>query len=44
LELLKEEGYIKNFRVVSEGNFKNIIVYLKYTETGEPGNKRAQEN
>ncbi len=36
VNLLKEEGYIKNFRVVSEGNHKNIIVYLKYTESGSP--------
>jgi small subunit ribosomal protein S8 len=36
LDLLKDEGYIKNFRVVPEGSFKNIIVYLKYTDTGEP--------
>lgn len=36
LGLLKDEGYIKNFRVVSEGNFKTIIVYLKYTEAGDP--------
>lgn len=36
LVLLKDEGYIKNMRVVSEGNFKNIIVYLKYTEAGDP--------
>ena len=29
-EILKEEGYISNFRVVTDGNKKNIRVYLKY--------------
>lgn len=33
--ILKEEGYIKNYRVVEDGRKKNIIIYLKYTETGE---------
>lgn len=35
LELLKEEGYIKNYRVVANGNKKDIVIYLKYTELGE---------
>lgn len=35
LELLKQEGYIKNYRVVANGNKKDIVVYLKYTELGE---------
>jgi small subunit ribosomal protein S8 len=36
LEVLKREGYIKNFEVVEEGNKKNIIVYLKYADNGSP--------
>ncbi|MCA1927519.1 MAG: 30S ribosomal protein S8 [Calditerrivibrio sp.] len=35
LEILKDQGYIKNFRVISDNNKKDIVVYLKYTETGE---------
>ncbi|WP_022850604.1 30S ribosomal protein S8 [Limisalsivibrio acetivorans] len=34
--LLKEEGYVKNYRVVADGNLKKVIVYLKYTEDGQP--------
>ncbi|MBZ4642787.1 MAG: rpsH [Deferribacteraceae bacterium] len=33
--ILRDEGYIKNYRVVEDGSKKNIVVYLKYTETGE---------
>jgi len=33
--ILKEQGYIKNYRVVEDGTKKNIIIYLKYTDTGE---------
>lgn len=29
-EILKEEGYISNYKIVTEGNNKNIRVYLKY--------------
>lgn len=29
-EILKEEGYIANFKVIADGNKKNIRVYLKY--------------
>lgn len=29
-EILKEQGYISNFKIVTEGNNKNIRVYLKY--------------
>lgn len=35
LVLLKDEGYIKNFRVVEKDNKKDIVVYLKYTDLGE---------
>lgn len=34
-EILKNEGYIKNYRVIEDGSVKNILIYLKYTETGE---------
>lgn len=30
-EILKEQGYISNFKIVTEGNNKNIRIYLKYT-------------
>lgn len=33
--IFKEEGYIKNYRVVENDNKKNIIVYLKYTDMNE---------
>lgn len=29
-EILKEEGYISNFKVITDGNKKNIRIYLKY--------------
>ncbi|MGL4252715.1 MAG: 30S ribosomal protein S8 [Fusobacteriaceae bacterium] len=29
-EILKEEGFISNFKVITDGNKKNIRVYLKY--------------
>lgn len=29
-EVLKEEGYIANYKVVTDGNKKSIRVYLKY--------------
>ncbi|WP_022819639.1 30S ribosomal protein S8 [Fusobacterium russii] len=29
-EILKEQGYISNYKIVTEGNNKNIRVYLKY--------------
>ena len=34
LEVLKREGFIRNFEVVAEENKKNILVYLKYAENG----------
>lgn len=34
LEVLKREGFIRNFEVVTEENKKNILVYLKYAENG----------
>lgn len=29
-EILREEGYVSNYKIVTEGNNKNIRVYLKY--------------
>jgi small subunit ribosomal protein S8 len=29
--ILKDEGYIQNYKIVDEGNHKAIRVYLKYT-------------
>ncbi len=29
-EILKEEGFISNYKVITDGNNKNIRVYLKY--------------
>ena len=33
-KILKDEGYIANFKLTEEGNKKSIRIYLKYT----PGN------
>lgn len=30
-EILKEQGYISNYKIITEGNNKNIRVYLKYS-------------
>lgn len=35
-KLLKSEGYIVDFKVEEDGNFKKIVVELKYNESGEP--------
>jgi len=34
--ILKEEGYILNFKLVEEGPAKTIRLYLKYTAANEP--------
>ena len=34
--ILKAEGFIKNYKVVSEGNLKSIRFFLKYNEDGSP--------
>jgi small subunit ribosomal protein S8 len=34
--ILKEEGYIQNFKVAEEGARKTIKVYLKYQPNGRP--------
>ena len=33
-EVLKSEGYIKNFRIVSDGRHRFIRIFLKYDEDG----------
>ncbi len=35
VRVLKEEGYIKNFRLMREEGHPMIKVYLRYTETGD---------
>lgn len=35
-KILKSEGYIRNFKVISDGNHKNIRIFLKYDEVGVP--------
>ncbi|MBI3208377.1 MAG: 30S ribosomal protein S8 [Candidatus Solibacter usitatus] len=34
--ILKEEGYILNFKIAEEGTRKTIKIYLKYTTANEP--------
>ena len=34
--ILKEEGYIINFKLVEEGVARSIRIYLKYTPSNEP--------
>ena len=34
--ILKEEGYILNFKMAEEGTKKSIRIYLKYTASMEP--------
>jgi small subunit ribosomal protein S8 len=34
--ILKDEGYILNYKIVDEGNHKAIRVYLKYTAQNAP--------
>ena len=36
VKILKNEGYIKNFKKVTEGNLTVIRVFLKYDESGGP--------
>lgn len=35
-KILKSEGYIRNFKVFSDGAHKNIRIFLKYDEGGVP--------
>ncbi|MGQ9915983.1 MAG: 30S ribosomal protein S8 [Bryobacteraceae bacterium] len=34
--ILKDEGYILNYKIVDEGSHKAIRVYLKYHDGGQP--------
>jgi small subunit ribosomal protein S8 len=36
IKIFNEEGYIKDYKITEENNKKDIIVYLNYTENGEP--------
>lgn len=35
-KILKSEGYIRNFKIIAEGEHKNIRIFLKYNEDGAP--------
>lgn len=35
-KVLKSEGYIKNFKIVSDGRNRLIRIFLKYDEEGSP--------
>lgn len=34
--VLKSEGYVRNFRIISDGGHKHIRIFLKYDEDGIP--------
>lgn len=34
--ILKEEGYVLNYKIAEEGSHKNIRIYLKYTLANQP--------
>jgi len=36
VRLLREEGYINNYKVTGEGHRRTIRIYLKYTQSSEP--------
>ncbi len=35
-KVIKSEGYIRNFKIVSDGQHRLIRIYLKYDENGVP--------
>jgi len=35
-KVLKSEGYIKNFRIISDGQHRYIRIFLKYDKEGVP--------
>ncbi len=35
-KVLKSEGYIKNFKIVSDGRHRQIRIFLKYDDQGVP--------
>ena len=39
--ILKEEGYIANYKLAEEGSLKLIRLYLKYTPANAPARRRA---
>lgn len=36
IKVLKSEGYIKNFKVVSDGRHRQIRIFLRYDKDGTP--------
>jgi small subunit ribosomal protein S8 len=36
VKLFRDEGYIKDYKVLEENNKKSLVVYLNYTDNGEP--------
>ncbi|MCS7080039.1 MAG: 30S ribosomal protein S8 [Chloracidobacterium sp.] len=36
VRLLREEGYINNYKVTGEGYHRTIRIYLKYSQSSEP--------
>jgi small subunit ribosomal protein S8 len=36
VKIMKNEGFVKNFKVYDEKSYKNIKIFLKYDEYGEP--------
>jgi small subunit ribosomal protein S8 len=40
--ILKEEGYIMNYKLAAEGSMKTIRLYLKYTPANEPAISRIE--
>jgi small subunit ribosomal protein S8 len=36
IKIFRDEGYLKDYKVFEENNKKNIVVYLSYTDNGEP--------
>ncbi|MBI1898960.1 MAG: 30S ribosomal protein S8 [Acidobacteria bacterium] len=40
--ILKEEGYITNFKLAEEGSMKLIRIYLKYTAANQPAVSRLE--
>lgn len=43
IKILKNEGYIKNFRKYSDKNKSMVKIYLKYDETGNPVINKLQK-
>ncbi len=35
-KILKSEGYIRNFKIISDGPKKTIRIFLKFDESGDP--------